>query len=375
MTDVFISYSRHDMEFAKHLLGKLTGEKRHVWADWERIPLSATWWEEIKAGIEAADNFVFVVSPASLASHVCIDEFNHAYNLNKRIIPIVYALPESSTVPHIVGEFNWIYFNNPNSFDVAFGQLLETLDTDLSHVREHTRLLTLALEWEQRGLHPDFLLRGVLLKEAQEWLKKNGHLNPTPTELQINYIATSQRAGESFQNRLKGHLNNLPQRIGMGKKKMFISYRRADSQFITDRIYDRLHRHFRKEDIFIDIASIDLGVNFADVIRRSLTECVATMIVIGPQWTSISDAESGRRRLDNPNDLVRLEVEIALNNPAIRVIPLLVAGAAMPQVQDLPAPLRKLVQKNGTVIRHGRDFHKDMDDVINQLRKAQRNTH
>lgn len=373
MADVFISYSRQNMDFAKHLLAKLEGEKRHVWADWEQIPLSATWWDEIKAGIEAADNFAFIISPDSIASKVCISEFNHAYSLNKRIIPILYVNPEKSTSLPIIREFNWIYFDKPEQFDTAFRQLLETLDTNLSHVREHTKLLTRALEWQQRGLHPDFLLRGVLLREAIEWRVKNEYLYPLPSELQINYITSSQQAAETLQGRIRRTISTLPQRLGLGKKKMFISYRRADSQFVTDRIYDRLHQHFRKDDIFIDIASIDLGVNFADVIRRSLTECVAAMIVIGPQWVNITENDSEKRRLDNENDLVRLEVEIALNNPSIRVIPLLVAGAGMPQIQELPASLRKLVQLNGTVIRHGRDFHKDMDDVIAQLGKARRN--
>ena len=82
MTDVFISYSRKDKAFVQVLNQALTNSKYDAWVDWENIPLTADWWEEIKAGIEAADTVIFVISPASIASKVCGQEIDHAAENN-----------------------------------------------------------------------------------------------------------------------------------------------------------------------------------------------------------------------------------------------------------------------------------------------------
>lgn len=373
MADIFVSYSRKDKEFVARLLDALREQSRDVWIDWEDIPLSANWWEEIEAGIEGANYFVFIISPDSLKSQACLDELNHAARYNKRIIPILCRRPDDmsfDSMPNFVREVSWIYFDGSKDFSVSLKELLQTLEIDLEHVREHTRLLVRAVEWQQRGLHADFLLQGVPLFEAEHWLAKSAGSQPAPSPLHVEYIKAGRLASETIIRKTQRAVKKLPFMLGLGKRKVFISYRRADSQYITDRIYDRLNRHFSTNDIFMDIISIDLGVNFAEVIRRSLSECIAAMVVIGPQWMNITDTDTGKRRLDDAQDFVRLEVEIALNNPSIRVMPLLVGGAPMPQAHELPAPLRKLGQKNATVIRHGRDFHKDMDDVIKQLNKA-----
>ena len=90
MTDVFISYSRKDKAFVQVLNQALANSKYDAWVDWENIPLTADWWEEIKAGIEGADTFIFVISPDSIASKVCGQEIDHAVENNKRLLPIVY---------------------------------------------------------------------------------------------------------------------------------------------------------------------------------------------------------------------------------------------------------------------------------------------
>jgi hypothetical protein len=373
MTDIFVSYSRKDKEFVTRLLGALSAKSRDVWIDWDDIPLTANWWEAIKAGIEGANYFTFIMSPDSLKSEVCLNELNHAFSYNKRIIPIIWRpvndLPHES-IPNFIVELNWIHFEDGDAFEVSLKQLLQAIETDIEYIHEHTRLLVRAIEWQKRGLHADFLLQGIPLIEAERWLAKGDKNQPEPSPLHIEYIRAGRTASETMLKRTKRTIKKLPSMLGLGKRKVFISYRRADSQYHTDRIYDRLQRHFRTEDIFMDIASIDLGVNFAEVIRRSLSECIAAIVVIGPQWVNITDKATGARRLDEANDLVRLEVEIALNNPGIRVMPLLVGGATMPQVHELPSSLQKLMQRNSTVIRHGRDFHNDMDDVVKQLRKA-----
>ena len=78
MTDVFISYSRKDKAFVQQLHNTLITQEREVWVDWADIPLTSDWWAEIKAGIESAHNFIFVISPDSITSEVCDQELNHA---------------------------------------------------------------------------------------------------------------------------------------------------------------------------------------------------------------------------------------------------------------------------------------------------------
>src|SRR5689334_23360117 len=91
MSDVFISYSRKNSDFARRLIDKLILRGKDAWVDWEGIPLtSPNWWLEIKAGIEAADSFVFIMSPDSMASVVCNMELDYAIELHKRIVPVVY---------------------------------------------------------------------------------------------------------------------------------------------------------------------------------------------------------------------------------------------------------------------------------------------
>src|SRR5262245_38372772 len=89
MTDVFISYSRKDSDFARRLTNRLLAEGKDTWIDWQDIPRGADWLQEIYAGIEAADAFVLIVTRHSLTSEVCNQEITYARNLNKRIIPVL----------------------------------------------------------------------------------------------------------------------------------------------------------------------------------------------------------------------------------------------------------------------------------------------
>jgi len=87
--DVFISYSRRDIDFVKQLDAALRKLDRDPWIDWEDIPATADWWQEIERGIEAADTFVFILTPSSIASKVCNQEVEHAVKHHKRLVPVV----------------------------------------------------------------------------------------------------------------------------------------------------------------------------------------------------------------------------------------------------------------------------------------------
>jgi tetratricopeptide (TPR) repeat protein len=147
--------------------------------------------------------------------------------------------------------------------------------------------------------------------------------------------------------------------------KIFISYRRADSADICGRIYDRLAQHFGKAAIFKDVDNIPFGADFPRHIETILAQCAVELVVIGPRWLEISD-DKGRRRLDDPEDFVRIEVERGLSRD-ILVIPLLVTGASMPGTDQLPPGLAGLVRRNAVPVRADPDFHKDMGRLIGQL--------
>jgi pyruvate/2-oxoglutarate dehydrogenase complex dihydrolipoamide acyltransferase (E2) component len=145
-------------------------------------------------------------------------------------------------------------------------------------------------------------------------------------------------------------------------KTVFISYRRQDSGDVTGRIYDRLVQHFGREAIFKDVDSIPLGVDFRKFISDAVGQCNLLLAVIGRQWLN-SQIESGARRLDDPRDFVKIEIEAALQRD-IPVIPLLVQGAGAPGENDLPQSLQALVYRNAISIRPDPDFHRDVDRLI-----------
>lgn len=154
---------------------------------------------------------------------------------------------------------------------------------------------------------------------------------------------------------------------GLARSRIFLSYRRSDSADITGRIYDRLIVRFGKNNIFKDVDSIPLGLDFKAYIDKKVGECDVLLAVIGDRWLDVSDS-SGNARLKDPADSVRIEIEAALNRD-IAVIPLLVRGMEMPHEERLPSSLRKLVNRNGIPIRSDPDFHRDMDRLISALEK------
>lgn len=146
---------------------------------------------------------------------------------------------------------------------------------------------------------------------------------------------------------------------------IFISYRRSDSNDVTGRIYDRLAEHFGRGVVFKDVDSIPFGVDFRTHLQQGVGHCQVLVAVIGPTWLSVSDAR-GQRRLDNPEDWVRAEIEIALGRD-IPVIPLLVGGASPPVADALPESLRDLTHRNCAQARPDPDFHHDMERLIQRL--------
>ncbi len=148
-------------------------------------------------------------------------------------------------------------------------------------------------------------------------------------------------------------------------RTIFISYRRKDSQDICDRIYSSLSKAFGSDQVFRDIGAIAKGVDFRLAIARALQTARVEIVVIGPQWLTLTD-EQGHRRLDAPNDQVRQEVELALKNQVI-VVPVLVNQAAMPAEGDLPPSIAPLAYRNSRSVRPDPDFARDLEGLIQDI--------
>jgi hypothetical protein len=157
--------------------------------------------------------------------------------------------------------------------------------------------------------------------------------------------------------------------------RIFISYRREETAYPAGWLFDRLADRFGGAQVFKDVDSIQLGDDFVEVITRAVGSCDVLLALIGDEWLTITDAH-GRRRLDDPDDFVRLEIEAALTRN-VRVIPILVDGARMPRADELPDSLARLVRRQALELSPARfDFDtgrllKVLDRTLAEVRTAQ----
>lgn len=150
--------------------------------------------------------------------------------------------------------------------------------------------------------------------------------------------------------------------------RIFINYRRQDSEGYVGRLYDHLSRHFKPEDIFMDVDNIPPGADFVQVLEDAVNQCDIFLAVIGPYWLNMAD-ESGNRRLDEWNDFVRIEISSALKNNKY-IVPVLVGSARMPAPKDLPEEINGLARRNAFEISHQRfanDVTKLAEVILNAL--------
>jgi WD40 repeat protein/tetratricopeptide (TPR) repeat protein len=137
---------------------------------------------------------------------------------------------------------------------------------------------------------------------------------------------------------------------GQRRGGIFISYRREETAGQAGRLYDRLSGRFGAGRVFMDVDSIAIGVDFTTAITEAISGCDILLALIGREWLSITDT-GGRRRLDDPDDFVRVEIEAALQRD-IRVVPVLVEGAVLPHASDMPPSLGPLVRRQAFMISH-----------------------
>lgn len=228
MSDVFISYSRRDIAFARLIREALQQSQIDTWIDWDRIPVGERWWQEITEAIEGANVFMLIISRNSLGSKVCRDEIELALQNHKRIVPI---LVDQLTPEEIAGlapdlpQFNWVVFERDHifrlevdpaassekaedrevalaklpQFEEALRKLSVAIHTDWEWVKYHTRLQVEALRWENNGRDASYLVRGAALQDAEQQLLRAAGRDPQPTSLQIDFATASRKEEERRQ--------------------------------------------------------------------------------------------------------------------------------------------------------------------------------
>jgi sulfatase modifying factor 1 len=156
--------------------------------------------------------------------------------------------------------------------------------------------------------------------------------------------------------------------------RIFISYRREDSELFTGRLHDRLEPHFGRENVFMDIDDIPFGVDFRKHLDEAVSRCDVLLAIIGENWLNVCHREGprqGSRRLEDPADFVRIEILSALAR-GIPVIPVLVGGARVPTERELPEGLKDLAYRHAAEVRGGRDFKDHVARLIRGLEQLLR---
>lgn len=213
MPDVFISYSRRNLEFVQQLVAALKKSGKDPWFDQLKEPLSgisagAPWWKEIQYGIENVDNFLFVVSPNSIKSPYCHAEIHYAHEHGKRLVPILYcgwigesetrtaidaaieAIPDTDEIPNSVtssilnlkklvrenwltiSEIQYVIFASSVAFEQSLEQLIQALDLDLAWVRMHSQLVQAAKLWEANNRSDGYLWSAERLKPVYKMMER-----------------------------------------------------------------------------------------------------------------------------------------------------------------------------------------------------------
>jgi predicted ATPase len=159
--------------------------------------------------------------------------------------------------------------------------------------------------------------------------------------------------------------------MAASEHRVFLSYRRGDAAGHAGRLADHLLDRFGQGSVFMDVESIEAGADFTAEIERAISGSAAVLVVIGPGWLAARTSHGGRR-LDDPADFVRREIEVALASE-VRVIPVLVGGASMPPESDLPAPIAPLARRNAVELQDRR-WREDVQALVDVLEGRERGT-
>ncbi|MBW4522415.1 MAG: TIR domain-containing protein [Scytolyngbya sp. HA4215-MV1] len=361
--DAFISYGRADSKaFAKRLNDRLVAEGLEVWFDFDDIPLGVDYQNQIDAGIEQADNFLYIIAPHSVNSPYCGKEVELALRRNKRIIPILQveqitqttwqqrnpngtdaeweaykARGAHSSFPNMhpeIAKINWIYCREGiDDFESAFAGLRAIMQRQQDYVHQHTVFLAGALAWERQQKQSRYLLVGEERQQAETWLKvrfKDEQPPCLPTDLHCEFITESIKNGQNLMT------------------QVFLSYAEEEID-----VMEKVRRSLRREGftVWTNKTDIQTGVAFQEAINRGIEEADNIVYLLSP--ASLQSL------------YCRQEIEYALSLHK-RIIPLLVKTTDLEQV---PSALRDLQYIDLTDNVMEVDYQQDESQLIRILRQ------
>lgn len=206
---VFISYSRSDGSFAEDVLRALANHGVNAYIDKRDIAPAEDWRQRLADLIAASEAIVFILTPASAGSEVCAWEVAEAERLGKRIITLLHREPGQIKPPSGLARLNYIFAREGDSFSQAIEFLAEAIFTDISWVREHTRLGSAAEHWRRSAQSSANILRGDELARAEAWLAMKPAACSMATNLQQDYIETSRRLFDDEEEERKRTLRRF----------------------------------------------------------------------------------------------------------------------------------------------------------------------
>jgi serine/threonine protein kinase len=206
---------------------------------------------------------------------------------------------------------------------------------------------------------------------VQTGLYRNGFLDAVDWGFRLRLGDRPQSVAEwapvLFSSRAATRLRKRP----TAASKIFLSYRREDTKHVAGRIFDRLAQEFGEKEVFFDVDTIPVGVDFRSHVTSSIEDSAVLIALIGDRWANHNWQK--RRWWMSPFrnkklDFVEVEIEIALQS-SVPIIPVLVDSASMPKESLLPGTIRSLSYLNATQVRSGRDFRTDIERVVELIRE------
>ncbi|MGB3492522.1 MAG: TIR domain-containing protein [Elainellaceae cyanobacterium] len=307
MTHVFISHAEVDHLEREKIRFLLMREGITVWINRTDIKTGTEFQEEINAGIEEADNIVWMISPASLKSDYCRQELEYAKYLNKRIVPLLIQPIEMDDVPSGLRNLQFIDFTRyvgATGDSAAASKLLNVLAEDAGYHNQHKLLLAKAVKWKQQKKNPSILMRGHELRHFQNWFraaKNNPQYSPIP--LQEVFLQTSAE---------------LPPNATVN---VFLAYSRADADFAR-----KLNETLQIQGMttWFDQENIDSGVDFQQEIFNGIENAENFLFIISPSAVTspfcreeVDYAQKLNKRIVT---VLHREVSSALLHPALATV-------------------------------------------------------
>jgi TPR repeat protein len=211
---VFISYSRDDLRFADQLNAALNACGFDCVLDRHGISGGEDWKRRLGTLIGEADTVVFVLSSTSARSEICAWEVEEAIRLGKRILPVNCQPLEGTSPPPQLRDRNYIFFYedqkvSDSGFGTGLSSLVTALNTDFDWLREHTRYLQRATEWDRGGRPANRLLSGEDIAEAKAWAARRPKSAPEPTALHLDFIRASEEEAEARSNAQRKQLEEM----------------------------------------------------------------------------------------------------------------------------------------------------------------------